>query len=176
MARSGRYSRSISAVIPPGRKSVGTSPARSSTVDSTPTPHGPPSRMSGMRPSISSKTCAAVVGLGLPLRFALGAAMGRPSARISILAAGCDGMRTATVESPALTASGISSDFGKTIVSGPGQNASISFCARSSTRATSGGSSLLSLICAMSGLSAGRPFASKIFSTALPLSASAPSP
>ncbi len=44
-------------------------------VDSMPTLHGPPSRISGTRSPSSSATCAAVVGLMRPKRLADGAAM-----------------------------------------------------------------------------------------------------
>ena len=47
----------------------------SSTVDSTPTGVGPPSRINSMRPSRSSRTCPARVGLGRPERFAEGAGL-----------------------------------------------------------------------------------------------------
>ena len=93
-------------VMPPGRNTRGVPPVRSTTVDSTPTWHGPPSRISGTRPSMSSKTSGAVVGLGRPERLALGAAMGTPAASISARATGCEGMRTATVASPAVTRRG----------------------------------------------------------------------
>ena len=90
-------------------------------VDSTPTPHSPPSSTASIFPSISSKTCSAHVGLGFPELLAEGAANGTPAARIIACAAGWDGKRTATVESPALTSSGMHSAFGRMIVMGPGQ-------------------------------------------------------
>ena len=78
-----------------------------------------------MRPSMSSNTCAAAVGLGRPERFALGAATGTPASSMSLRATGCSGSRMATVSSPAVTFAGTRADFGKIIVSGPGQKASI---------------------------------------------------
>ena len=126
-------------------------------------------------PSISAKTWRTVVGLGLPERFALGAAIGDDFA-ISSCAIGCDGKRIATVESPALTSSGIISDFGITIVSGPGQNFSASFFALSENSATSISICLISEIWTISGLSIGLPFALNILATASPFKASAASP
>ena len=66
-------------------------------------------------------TCAAVVGLGLPDVFALGAASGKPHFLIISCAIGWDGILIATVSSPAQTSFGIISLFGSIIVSGPGQ-------------------------------------------------------
>ena len=105
----------------------------SKTVDSTPTSQLPPSRISGMRPSISTSTWCAVVGLGLPERFALGAAIGSLQARRSAAATGCDGIRTATVGRLAATSSGMAGLRGRISVSGPGQKASISFSASGDT-------------------------------------------
>lgn len=53
-----------------------------------------------MRPSMSAITSCAVVGLGLPERFALGAASGNPHAAITARASGCEGMRTEAVSKP----------------------------------------------------------------------------
>ena len=55
-------------------------------------------------------------------------AKGRPSDNplISFIAAGCDGIRIATVSKPPVVSCGTMSFFLKMIVSGPGQNASIS--------------------------------------------------
>ena len=78
----------ISGVTPPGRKILGNSPVMSTTVDSNPTSQGPPSSTMSMRPSMSSSTCSARVGLGRPERLALGAATGTPAFSISIRAAG----------------------------------------------------------------------------------------
>ena len=93
-------------MTPPGRSSTGTGPVRSSTVDSSPIGHGPPSRISGdfRRPN-SAATCGAVVGLTRPERLAEGAAIGRPAARSSACATGCAGARTASVSRPALASS-----------------------------------------------------------------------
>ena len=155
----------------------GTSPVMSTTVDSTPTSQAPPSRISGMRPSMSSNMWAAVVGLGRPERLPLGAAMGQPAARISARAIGWDGMRTATVFSPPVVRRGTRADFGKISVSGPGQYAAISArAAGEGSTAISGRSSSASSMCTISGLSPGRPFASKMLATASGFSASAPSP
>ena len=129
-----------------------------------------------MRPSMSSNTCRAVVGLGLPLRLALGAAMGVPAARMSARAASLAGMRMPTVSSPALTAEEMRSDLGRISVIGPGQNASISSFAPSGISRTSGAISSRLATCTISGLSAGRSFAAKMLRTAASLSASAPRP
>jgi len=55
-------------------------------------------------------------------RFALGAATGILAAESSAYATGCAGTRMATVGSPAVTLSGTALVYGKTNVSGPGQN------------------------------------------------------
>src|SRR5680860_1882319 len=49
-------------------------------IDSTPTSHGPPSRMAAMRPSRPLRTCWGCVGLMRPDRLADGAASGAPLA------------------------------------------------------------------------------------------------
>ena len=59
---------------------------------------------------MSCKTWSALVGLGLPERLALGAAMGTPLAAMRARAASLSGMRTATVSRPAVTSSGTISD------------------------------------------------------------------
>lgn len=83
-----------------------------------------PSRTIGMRPARSSITCAAVVGEGLPDRFADGAANGKPHSSMRARATGWDGMRTAIVAWPAVTASGTIGLRGRSNVKGPGQKAS----------------------------------------------------
>ena len=123
---------SISFVTAPGRSMVGR-PIRLTTVDSRPYLHGPPSIIKSTLPSMSCRTCSAVVGLGLPLRFALGAAMGTPAAFISARAVLFSGMRTATVSSPAVTSSGTMELLLNIMVSGPGQNVSASIRALSGT-------------------------------------------
>ncbi len=176
ISRSGSNSLNCSGVTPPGRKSRGRSPANVITVDSTPTAQGLPIKIASTLPSRSLMQCSAVVGLGEPERFALGAATGVPAADISSCAIGSDGKRIATVSSPALTSSGIKSLFGNIIVKGPGQNFSAHFFAESGMFLTSGGSIEISLICTISGLSCGRPLAANMRFTAAPLNASAPSP
>ena len=91
----------ILGVTPPGRSTRTGVLRTSTTVDSRPTSHAPPSMIIGTRPSMSASTCAAVVGLGLPERFALGAATGTPQAVMNACATGCDGNRTPTLSSPA---------------------------------------------------------------------------
>ena len=122
ISRSGKISRSCSAVIPPGRRSFGGFVAKVTTVDSRPTSHSPAIKMASILPSISRTTCSAVVGLGSPEMFALGAAIGRLQALIKSRATSLEGILTATVSSPAETPFGIISVFGNTIVKGPGQN------------------------------------------------------
>ncbi len=129
-----------------------------------------------MRPSRSSSTCAAVVGLGRPKELALGAAIGMPAAAISARATGCDGTRTPTSGRPAVTTSGTSGPRGSSSVSGPGQNASISARAWSLISATSRPSGRPWLTCTITGSHAGRCFAAKMRSTAFSSKALAPSP
>ncbi|EFR83444.1 conserved hypothetical protein, partial [Listeria monocytogenes FSL F2-208] len=72
----------------------------------------------------------AVVGLGFPERFALGAATGTFAAFINARLTGCSGMRTPTVDKPAETFAAKLSFFkGRITVSGPGQNFSMSWMA-----------------------------------------------
>jgi hypothetical protein len=56
-------------------------------------------------PLRSSKTCSAVVGLGFPARFALGAAIGQPLSLIRAKATLCLGILTAIVSKPATVTS-----------------------------------------------------------------------
>ena len=68
-------------------------------------------------------------------------------------------------------------DFaGNTIVSGPGKNASANFLASLDTSSDNNSNSSIDEICAMSGLSAGLPFASNTFRNASGLNAEAPRP
>ena len=102
--------------------------------------------------------------------------MGQPAARIRAAATGWEGMRTATVSSPAVTASGMISDRGTTIVRGPGQKVSIRALAFSLSPVVRERICSVSAMCRIRGLSPGRPLAAKIFSTAAPFNPSAPSP
>ena len=116
----------------------------------------------------------------LPNRFALGAATGTPASRISSRATGCAGERTPTSGRPAVTASGTAAVLGSSSVSGPGQNASISFATTrpSSPAGTTATRSSIARpsTCTIIGSHAGRCFAAKIFATAAGSSAFAPSP
>ena len=132
--------------------------------------------MAGIRPFISLKTCCAVVGEGLPERFADGAAMGQPLALIIARAVVFDGILIPTVSSPPLVTNGILSDFGIIIVSGPAQNFSAHFSASTGISVTRGSISSNELICTIKGLSAGLPFAANILRTASSSKAFAPSP
>src|SRR5699024_2324559 len=91
----------LSAAIPPGRSGSGRSPSRDTTVDSTPTGQGPPSRIISIRPPSSSITWSALVGLTLPDRLALGAATGLPTAARRSRAERSAGTRTARLDMPA---------------------------------------------------------------------------
>ena len=130
------------------------------TVDSTPPSQSPPSITAAIRPFISSITCCAVVGDGLPERLAEGAAIGHPEAKISALAAGWDGMRTATVLRPPVVSSGTTLLFFTMRVIGPGQKLSERSFAASGIPLASGPISVQSAMCRIRGLSEGRPFAS----------------
>ena len=83
-----------------------------------------------IRPFISSITWLALVGLGRPERFALGAAIGILHSCNNALATKWDGIRIATVSRPPVVSYGILSAFGKIMVNGPGQNTSASASAR----------------------------------------------
>ena len=127
---------SCSRVTYPGRRSTGVSSANEIMVDSTPTEHGPPSIIASTLPIRSCTQCSKVVGLGLPERFADGAARGKPDFSIIFCATGCDGKRTATVGRFALVTSGILSLFFIIMVKGPGQNFSARIFAFSGTSST----------------------------------------
>ena len=94
------------ALMAPGRSTTGAPRLRSTMVDSRPTRHGPPSRISGTASPNSARTCAAVVGLMWPKRLADGAAMPLPNARSRASASGWSGTRRATVSCPPVTALG----------------------------------------------------------------------
>ncbi|PIL36973.1 hypothetical protein GSI_00665 [Ganoderma sinense ZZ0214-1] len=113
-----------STVTPPGRSTrrFPSSCKPSTTVLSTPTPHGPPSRTMPNLPCRSLYTCSARVGLGFPDEFALGAATGASARAIRALATGWDGIRTATVGWFAVMIGGtMVGSLGKRRVRGPGQ-------------------------------------------------------
>ena len=101
----------------------------------------------------------------LPVRF-----------RIRSRATGWLGKRTATVSRPAVTTSGILSDFGTMRVIGPGQKASIKAWAIGESPFVSASISSFSAIWRIRGLSAGRPLAAKIFRHAIPSRPLAPRP
>jgi hypothetical protein len=155
--------------IPPGRSSRSPpSGSIATTVDSTPTAQGPPSITIETRPHNSWTTSEAVVGLIRPNRFALGAASGTPAAAIRARATGCEGARRAIVARPLVARSGTIGVFGRTRVSGPGQNASTSARRRSrahapnAERSTSPVASIAPPMWTMSGSNEGRSFAAKI--------------
>ena len=135
-------------------------------VDSTPTEQGPPSRIASILPSISSSICWAVVGLGFPEVFPEGAAMGTSASRISRRAIGWLGQRIPTVSNPPVVRFGTLERRDSTMVSGPGQKRSASKYADWGIFRQYRSSQTGSAICRISGLSCGRPFASKIRATA----------
>ena len=139
-------------------------------------PQLPPSRIAATLPCISSQTSWALVGLGLPLILAEGAATGQPQALINCCANLLLGKRTATVGKPALTASGTISDLLITKVKGPGQKACINALAFSFKPVVKGSTSLTSAMCKIKGLSLGLPLAAKIFATASLFKPLAPKP
>ena len=99
-------------------------------------------------------TCAAVVGLGRPERFALGAATGTPARRIRSRATP-SGIRTATVSRPAVTREGTRDFFERTRVRGPGQKRAMSFVAGAGTFRATFRSIVRSLTWTITGLSCG---------------------
>jgi hypothetical protein len=76
-------------------------------------------------------TCQAFVGETRVDKFALGAARGKPQARMTAWIKGWLGQRKPTVAPPPVTRSGISRERGNMSVSGPGQNACANRSARS---------------------------------------------
>ena len=153
-----------------------------------PTPQGPPSSTSRSSPS-SSCTCWAVVGLTRPKRLALGAATpqtgGLPASSPSPTAAqassrawatGCEGQRSPTLSCPPVAAVATPGRRGRMSVSGPGQKASTSFCAKSGTWLAKCAMPSALATCTISGWSLGRPLAAKICATAASLLASAARP
>ena len=99
------------------------------------------------------------MGLGLPLRLALGAANGTPAARITARATGWLGIRMATVSRPPVVVRGILDERGITMVRGPGQKASARILAFSGMAVTSSGRAESSAMWTIMGLSLGRPLA-----------------
>ena len=164
---------------PPGRSSVARPSASSTTVDSTPTRHGPPSSTRSTRVPSPRTTCAARVGEIRPNRLAEGAATGMPAARIRASATGWSGTRRPTVGSPAVTIPGMWSRLRRTSVSGPGQKRAASRATRGSAASagcTWRGSSAGSARWTISGSNEGRSLAAKTRATASASSALAPSP
>lgn len=73
--------------------------------------HIPESIIASIFPNKSEITCSAFVGLGLPERFAEGAASGQPASLIIFRATTLSGSRIATESSPPLIMFGIAEDF-----------------------------------------------------------------
>jgi hypothetical protein len=94
----------------------------------------------------------------LPDALALGAAIGNPAARNSFCATGCDGMRTASVSSPALASNetDVSLRRGSTSVSGPGHKVEASNRAMS-FNSTRGARAAVSATWMIRGLKLGLP-------------------
>ena len=160
----------------PGLSIVGTSDVRSRTVDSIPIAVLSPLTIASILPSISSATSSNVVGLGLPERLALGAAIGTPAASIISAASRRDGHLTATVSSPPVVTSGTPEFLRSTKVIGPGQSLLIrDFCSSVTPEATPLSISMFATWTII-GLSLGLPFASYICFVAVASRAFAPSP
>ena len=115
--------------------------------------------MISILPSISSITYFATVGLGLPERFALGAAIYPPLASISALAILFEGILTATVSKPPVVSFGTTSFLLNIMVKGPGQYLSASFNASEGMSLTIFPKAFKFEICTIKGLSLGLPFA-----------------
>ncbi len=122
----------------PARSNIGAVSQNEIMVDSSPNFVGPPSRIKSIFPDKSLATCSAVTELICPERFAEGAAMGRPSALMSLCAVKSAGILRATLSRPARARSHTEhrDDIGATIVSGPGQNCSANFKAVSENLAS----------------------------------------
>ena len=121
---SGPISASIaSAARPPGRSRAARPSARSTTVDSTPTRHGPPSSTSRTRDPSPRTTWLARVGETRPNRLADGAAIGTSAARMRARATGWSGTRRPTVERPAVTIPGMCVALAEDDREGPGPEA-----------------------------------------------------
>jgi hypothetical protein len=130
-----------------------------------------------IRPSRSSSTCAAVVGLVCPKRFALGAATGTPALRINSSATGCAGIRTPTSGRPAVTTSGHRSRPRQQQRQRSRPKASISRRAAAGTsRLPARPASPGLATCTITGSHAGLCLAAKIRPTAAASSAFAPNP
>src|SRR5262249_40699811 len=172
----GISSRNCSSVTAPARRITGRDPVQSTTVDSNPTSVGSAFSMQPIRPSRSVLTACHVVGLGFPDRFADGAATGNPQARKNWSAIGFLGIRTPTVINPAVTIEGTRSLFGRITVSGPGKNLLINFSAKDGISFATCSSWLMLEMWMISGLSEGRPLATKIRLIASALNAFAPNP
>ena len=116
------------------------------------------------------------LGLGLPERFALGAAIGTPALSISERAISFSGMRTATVENPPVALLGTVNFALKIIVKGPGQKISIKSFPSWFIPLTRLSKTAWLAICTIMGLSLGLPLASYIRATASLSKAFPPSP
>src|SRR3989304_2243336 len=115
--------------MPPGRRIWGIGVVMSMTVDSTPIFVGPASNTMSILPARSLITCCASFGLGLPARFALGAAMGEPDSLMRARATLLLGILMAMVSKPTTVMSGTRLERFKMRVRGPGQNCPLGFLA-----------------------------------------------
>ena len=95
--------------------------------------------------------------------LALWAAKGTPDCSMISLTISFDGILIPTLSSPAVVSVQTSFPFDIMIVSGPGQNSSISFLAFWGTYLTNPLSISILEICSINGLSCGRPLALNIF-------------
>ena len=97
-----------------------------------------PLTIASILPSMSSATSSNIVGLGLPERLALGAAIGTPAASIISAASHLAGHLTATVSKPPVVTSGTLGFLRSTKVIGPGHSLLImAFCSSVTSEATS---------------------------------------
>ena len=163
-------------LIMPGRSNCHEPSAATLTMlDSMPTWQAPPSNTGMFAPKPAS-TWSAVVGLSCVNKFADGAATLNWLSFNKANVRGWFGTRSAMVASPPLTTLDTWLFAGKIKVRGPGQNAWASLMAVSGKTLAQLGTWFTSLICTISGWSAGRCLVLKILARATSLLASAANP
>src|SRR5712691_10273048 len=162
-ARGGGGPRRCAVEIAPSRRTCGSGPVRSRTLEATPPGAGPPSRITTT--PVSDAASAAFIAGSLPWRFAL-VVMSGPAARRSSSVTSCLGIRTPSVPPPLAW---------RMTVSGPGQKRRMKSSARAST-CTQPSSCDSAAAIRISGRPTGRPLMAKIRRQATSSSAAAPSP
>jgi hypothetical protein len=110
-----------SLVIGPSLRMLGNEDVRSSTVDSIPMLHCPPSINGGQFLPNAETALRHLVVLNILDVFALGAAIGNLTFLRIFRKTGCDGERRATEFKPAVISVGIHFFLGRIRVKGPGQ-------------------------------------------------------